>query len=329
MAPKTKASRIRVTQKQKELCFASEEQDPKKKKLDQANMVTSLKKASGDPVVDAARKEVLALYRSLPHKGHEKADFLMQWKGDKSCKWVNEYKALHCSSSSASSTTIKGHGTVYDIAHIVHMDYSKEDQKIIVDTLCEGLEQDDNWNEDIPLELGYKRAGLKRFKINHSLWANYTQEETHHETFASAIDKHEKQSFQEVKATSSCHIQRVKEEVPGKRALEDLCKVLKSGAGKLEASIGDTKKLVASVSVQKDHAEGEARAQETVRVLQNQEAVQGRLLCLLALADKKTLTEEETARAFEEGNALKQEIENHLDAAKLAKRRIRCWLAAI
>ncbi len=87
---------------------ASDALDLKKKlKLDQANMVTTLKNGTQTP----ERKQLYEYYKKLSHFDSEKKLLLEKFNGDKSCQWFNGYVEEKSKVSREEDTALIGFGT--------------------------------------------------------------------------------------------------------------------------------------------------------------------------------------------------------------------------
>ena len=63
-------------------------------------------------------------------------------------------------------------------------------QKHLVEAICKGLEQDDDWDDDDDVfEKAYKEAGLKRYKLYKKLLASKSQKESSMEHITSTSSK--------------------------------------------------------------------------------------------------------------------------------------------
>lgn len=79
------------------------------KRLDQSNMLTQLKSAKAT----AEQKELLKMYQDLPRFDPKKSVFLSQWKSDKSCKWMHEYKQQTYTEKKKTLNAVRGYRTKF------------------------------------------------------------------------------------------------------------------------------------------------------------------------------------------------------------------------
>ena len=149
-------------------------------KKDMSNMITTLKKATS---AEKDKVQLLEIYQSLPRFSEEKLKLLKQWKLDKSCKWIGQYQESRELSNTTSESTQDGFATKYldcicfflissitfftcdtpryQVAEICKLPVDSPEMAAIL----KELPADDDWDEEVGIERGYKKAGLKRFHV--------------------------------------------------------------------------------------------------------------------------------------------------------------------
>ena len=138
-----------------------EPKDSHQEKRDQANMANQLRNSS-----DPNKQQILALYQSLPRFDKQKKELLAEWKKDKSCKWAAAWSKRVTASEMEEVKTRTGFGTKFQVAEMLEIPAdSKEFSSIEKQLMKEGL-CDDEWDETIPVQNAYKKAGLKRWDLS-------------------------------------------------------------------------------------------------------------------------------------------------------------------
>ena len=138
-----------------------EKPDPHQEKRDQANMANQLRNSS-----DPNKQQILALYQSLPRFDKQKKELLAEWKKDKSCKWAAAWSKRVTASEMEEVKTRTGFGTKFQVAEMLEIPAdSKEFSSIEKQLMKEGL-CDDEWDETVPVQNAYKKAGLKRWDLS-------------------------------------------------------------------------------------------------------------------------------------------------------------------
>ena len=128
------------------------------KRLQQAGMITSLKK-SGRP----GAKLLLEEYQKLDRFNEEKTTLLNKYQQDKSLKWVTEYFETKTETLKQTQDGAAGYCTDYVIADLLKMKHDDPVFKTIITKIP--CEEADTWDEDDMVQAGYKLAGLKRYKL--------------------------------------------------------------------------------------------------------------------------------------------------------------------
>ena len=302
--------------------------DPGQRRLDQANMLTQLKARGADDQLNKAKADTLAVYQALPRFSDEKIKLLELWKKDKSCKWINEYKETHVTEDNVATDIVEGYGTKYDVCKVLNMNY-KEDQEI-ADIILSELPSDDLWDVSKPIEAGYKKAGLKRYKINHAELTRHTHREVKSQTWSATTGKSDKQSLLDSSAASSSSgTVRIKIENPDMNVLSEKIKVLRSGETKIAGAIQEGKKLAATVKVTV-HGEATHRHEELLKSIGLLQELQDKTLAFIAMTEAQRGDDGDLIKKLcKEAAALQDEMEHHLDASKLMKKRVRSWLDSV
>ena len=138
-----------------------EKPDPNQEKRDQANMANQLRNSS-----DPNKQQILALYQSLPRFDKQKKELLAEWKKDKSCKWAAAWSKRVTASEMEEVKTRTGFGTKFQVAEMLEIpadskEFSASEKQLMKEGLC-----DDEWDETIPVQNAYKKAGLKRWDLS-------------------------------------------------------------------------------------------------------------------------------------------------------------------
>lgn len=129
---------------------------------DQALMVNHLKRHKADANV----KATLDLYQSLPRFDAQKKELINAFKSHKSCKWIGSWKKSVSADEASQVTTRNGYGARYNLATFLELPPDSTDfKKIEASLLKQGL-ADDLWDEKLPVENAYKKAGLKRWNLD-------------------------------------------------------------------------------------------------------------------------------------------------------------------
>lgn len=250
MAPKTAAEKKAAAKKAK-----PDQKDPVKAaqdKKDQSNMVTQLKKAD-----TPAKCEALKLYQSLPRFSEEKAEMLKKWKLDKSCKWISSYQESRKLTQVTTHQEKDGFATKhlgifkslyikkmqlvminivffpasfllrYKVAELCNLPVeSPEMQKILAE-----LPQDDEWDESVGLERGYKKAGLTRY---HLVGLKDFSTRATQDSYTEEAKRTKTSHFSQSGSVQLSLAQPVKDENPLRTALAQKVAVAESGKMALE-----------------------------------------------------------------------------------------------
>ena len=145
----------------KDTVIKQEKPDPNQERKDQANMSNQLRNSNGPN-----KQQILALYQSLPRFSSQKKELLAEWKKDKSCKWAAAWTKKAQASEMEEVKSRTGFGTKFAVAEMLEIPAdSKEFTAIEKQLMKEGL-CDDEWDETIPAQNAYKKAGLKRWDLS-------------------------------------------------------------------------------------------------------------------------------------------------------------------
>ncbi len=243
MAPKSKKSDDQSKKGHEETI------DPESLRKLQSNMLTQLKSSKATD----AQKELLQKYQAEPRFSEKKKDWLLKWRNDKTCSWMQTYTESQEHTSESSSTRVVGYGTVcdpefmfvslcviivsmcidpfsqcrYDVAKLCNMNYENPFQKKLVDSICEGLPADDDWDETDAFEKAYKSNKLKRYKLDKALLTKEKETDVHKEVLSTLGEKDCKGSQPSLGNTPSAPI---KIQNPKHLDLMNAIKVTKSAA---------------------------------------------------------------------------------------------------
>ena len=100
---------------------------------------------------------------ALPLRDKMKNSILLKWLNDPKCNWTNTGSTEVVNEKVEVNTKEKGYGTCYDAAKLMHMDYNVN--PTLVDKILEDIPFDDQWDVTNGIQAGYKKAGLKRYKL--------------------------------------------------------------------------------------------------------------------------------------------------------------------
>ena len=141
----------------------------------------------------------------------------------------------------------------FDVAALANMKMEIPAQKHLVEAICKGLEQDDEWDEDDVFEKAYKEAGLKRYKLDKKLLASKSQKESTMEHITSTSSKDIKGT---PKALTGEADPVVKIQNPEHLELTTLAKTTKSAAAAVSTLSQHFKKILPSLVVLDSSSEG-------------------------------------------------------------------------
>ncbi len=111
------------------------------------------------------------------------------------------------------------------------------------------MKSDDEWNIENNIERGYLKAGLKRFQIDHNMLDKKEHVEAHVDDWQSTTTRSDSKSLMDYMSCGSSSGVVVKLENPDLLAMHEEIKVLRSGDPKVLSTIGQFKKLKATLGV--------------------------------------------------------------------------------
>lgn len=123
----------------------------------------------------------------------------------------------------------------------------------MVETICKGLEQDDDWDESDAFEKAYKAMGLKRYKLDKKQLSTSSEKESYQETVASSSSKDVKAA---PKALPGLPELEIKIQNPDHLKLLNSVKTSKSAVAAVGALASQFKKLLPSLLVMDASTEG-------------------------------------------------------------------------
>jgi len=111
----------------------------------------------------------------------------------------------------------------------------------VLETILNELPNDDDWDEEVPIQRGYKKAGLKRYKIDHALLSQANMVTGEKQELTANIDKVGRLSSSGAASSKDGAI-RVKLENPEYESLKGLAKVIQSAEKKVNQLLMGLKK---------------------------------------------------------------------------------------
>ena len=136
----------------------------------------------------------------------------------------------------------------FDVAKLLHMDYSNDAQKKLVDKFCSHLSRDDAWDEDDEWEKAYKSMGLKRFKIDKQVLGSVKNVEEHEEKLESSSSKDGKGAMKTLFDKADPEVQ-VKIQNPEHVDLSNHMKTTRSAASAIAALLSTMKNLLPTLQL--------------------------------------------------------------------------------
>ena len=127
--------------------------------------------------------------QALPRFHATKDALLMMWSRDKSCKWVHKVVEARTMTQKRSDNSQHGHGTIYEVAKELNLKMDVPEQKSVLEAIVDQLPFDHDWDDRVPLERGYKAAGLKRYRLDKQGWSTVSLEESTGTTVSKEKDR--------------------------------------------------------------------------------------------------------------------------------------------
>ncbi|CAJ1405316.1 unnamed protein product [Effrenium voratum] len=115
----------------------------------------------GAKMGDHHKQAFLAEWRALPHSCKEKQGLLSKFKLDKSCKWMVVHQETIEETNSSSLDTKDGYLNKFQLADLVKLPVESKEFEDFSTT----LKSDHDWDEENPIERGFKKAGLARYHV--------------------------------------------------------------------------------------------------------------------------------------------------------------------
>lgn len=128
----------------------------------------------------------------------------------------------------------------YDVAKVLNMDPVA--QQDTLEAILSELPSDSEWDLSVAVQRGYAKAGLKRYKVDHTLLSEFSRTEGIRETQTAGLEKSSKESFLDASGASGSGEAKVKLENPAQVALVAQVKVLKSAERVLSNFMASLKK---------------------------------------------------------------------------------------
>ena len=123
-----------------------------------------------------AQKEMLAEYKALGLRDANKRALCTKYFGDKSAGWFPTWKENFTKSKVQTQTCESGWLPAFMVAEKLGL---KEDSPVFEAILSELPCQDaSEWSDNVPLERGFKKAGLKRYGYSNSLLGQESETST-------------------------------------------------------------------------------------------------------------------------------------------------------
>ena len=139
----------------------------------------------------------------------------------------------------------------YDVAALANLKMEIPIQKKLVETICDGLEQDDEWDETQLFEKAYKEAGLKRYKLDKKLLTSRFEKETYTESVGTSSSKDGKAAPKALPGEPEIKIQN-----PTHVELITLARTTKSAGAAVATLAQHFKKILPSLLVMDSSLEG-------------------------------------------------------------------------
>ena len=210
------------------------------KKKDQSALVGALK---------ATRKEgaaeLLETYKGLGRFDGEKNVILQKYINDKSLGWINAYVEEKKFVQKETQEGAEGFTTLYGVAKLLGM--SSEDPAL--SQILEEVPSDDLWDEGNALERGFKKAGMKRYKLDY-IDGLIKKTSSKEDSSAMSSEAHLKDKKALVNAPSSSSGD-VKIEMASFVVLKNDSKIIAMGERKIERTLQEFKKLRSQLIVAK------------------------------------------------------------------------------
>lgn len=238
----------------------------------------------------------------------------------------------------------------YDVAALANLKVECPVQKKLVETICKGLEQDDEWDEEDVFQRGYKEAGLKRYKLDKKLLTSSSEKESYQEVVSSSSSKDVKAAPKALLPGSEPNI---KIQNPEHVQMQNLVKTSKSASAAVSTLAGHFKRLLPSLLVMDSSPEGlimlypcfnihflmldhclfffagQGHIDKCRLCISNLDALFEELGVLVVRSDKLPADQVEDVKAFlPDVAALNEKAEHSLDAAKLVKNKLTAFLAS-
>jgi hypothetical protein len=86
---------------------------------------------------------------------------LANYAVDPKCRWFKTYSKEKNNYQKEEQTELFGYGTKFQVAQAVSTNWKDNPEEL--QAICDALESDDNWDEQKPVERGFKLAKLKRY----------------------------------------------------------------------------------------------------------------------------------------------------------------------
>ena len=135
-----------------------------------------LKATLGSRTASAEQKAVLELYESEGKSGSAVKDALLQnFLADKSCKWCHEIVESRLELQELQEGSLHGHATRWQVAKELGLDTQDPQQALVLEAVLEELPKEGAWDESVPLERGYARAGVVRYRLDMKVLSRFTK----------------------------------------------------------------------------------------------------------------------------------------------------------
>lgn len=107
------------------------------------------------------QKKLLEEYKSLSLRDENKRVLASRFFTDKSCQWFPSWKDSYVQQKKKSNTQVFGWLPAFMVADKLQLDLNCDIMKIILEELDQ--EGPEKWSDEVPLERGFKKAGLTRY----------------------------------------------------------------------------------------------------------------------------------------------------------------------
>ena len=238
MAPKKNQTRLSTNTSEAKI-EAARVAAAEQKKKDQSALIGALKKTSKEGAA-----EVLDAYQKLGRFDAEKNAILQKYINDKTISWMNSYLEEKKFVQSEVQEGAEGHTSQRGVAKLLGM--SADDPAlaaIVGEAPC-----DEDWGSENAIERGFKKAGLKRYKLS---YMDGLIKETSMKEESSSMSSEANLKNKKALANASRGSSVVKIELKEYGVLKSDSKIISMGERKVERMLSEFKKYRSQLVVAK------------------------------------------------------------------------------